>query len=155
MNLRTLRYCLLLTLVLAVPSIRADAPAAAPAAPKEEKKTELEVRMEKIGKAAKALKKQIQDPAQNASSLELVAAIRAAAGEALTLTPAKAADLPEADRPKFTADFRAGLKEFIAGVDKLSAALKANDNAAAGALFKHLIDLEHKDHKQFRRPEKD
>src|SRR5271157_2156542 len=88
----------------------ADTPASPPAAaapaaaPGSEKKTELEMRMDRIGKAFRKLKKQVGDPAQNAASLELLSAMEAAAKEAIELTPEKAEDIPEDQRAKFEAD---------------------------------------------------
>jgi hypothetical protein len=156
MKFRILFLSGLLAFVVAFPSLPpVAAQAAAQPAPEKKDKTDLEKVMDQISKAAKALKKQINDPAQNASSLDLVATIRSGAEKALTLTPDKASDLPEADRPKFATSYRDAMKEFIASVDKLAAALKTNDNAAAASLFKASIDLERKDHRQYRRPEKD
>ena len=132
-----------------------DQSQATPAAPKKEKKTELEIRMDKIGKAFRKLKKQIADPAQNESSLALVAIMEEGARDTLELTPAKAADLPEDQRAKFVDDFHSGIKDLQAGFAKLEAALKAGRNQDAAAIVKDLGALETKDHKVFRRPEKD
>ena len=44
--------------------------------------TDIEKDMHKIGRAYRQLRKQVNDPAQNASSLELVAAIKAGALDA-------------------------------------------------------------------------
>ena len=153
MKLRSLLQSALAAFAVLLPSIRAAS--TSPAPPAAEEKTVLEKTMEGMGKASKALKKQIGDPAQNAASLDLVAAIRSGAEKALELTPAKASDLPEADRAKFVADYRDSMREFIAAVDKLAGALKAGDNTAASRLLKELGSLQHKDHKQYRRPEKD
>jgi hypothetical protein len=47
------------------------------------------------------------------------------------------------------------MKDLAAGLDKLEADLKANDNTAAAADYKQLGSIEGKNHKQFRRPEKE
>ena len=108
-----------------------------------------------MGKAFRTLRRQVSDSTKNASSLELVATIRSAADAASKLTPAKAEDLPEADRPQFIADFQSGMKDLAAGLDKLEADLKANDNTAAAADYKDIGSIEGKNHKKFRRPEKE
>ena len=57
--------------------------------------------MDHMGRAYRKLKKQIADPAQNDSSLKLIATMQQAAKEALEFTPAKAADLPADQQAKF------------------------------------------------------
>lgn len=162
MKLRRLASACSLVLVLAALQARAqDTPPAAPppgAMPHgkpESEKTALEKDMDKIGRSARALRKQVSDSSKNDSSLELVAAIHDAAEAALKETPAKAQDLPEADRARFVADYQAGMKAFIADVEKLQGDLKAGDNPGAAQDFKQLFSDEKKGHKQFRRPEKD
>ncbi len=132
------------------------APAAAPAtAPTEEKKTELEMRMDRIGKAFRKLRKQVADPTQNASSLELLSTMEDAAREAIGFTPAKAEDIPADQRAKFVEDFKAGIRAMQDEFAKLRAALTAGKNDDATAIVAEMLDLEKKDHKEFRRPEKD
>jgi len=132
------------------------APNAAPAATDDdEKKTDLEMRMDRMGKAFRKLKKQVADPAQNASSLELVATMQAAAKEALDFTPAKTADLPADQQAKFVDDFKAGIKGMQDEFTKLSDALTAGKNDAAVKIVAEIGDLEKKDHKEFRKPKKD
>jgi len=132
-----------------------DQSQAAPAAPKKEKKTELEKSMDKIGKAYRKLKKQLADPAQNESSLALVASMEEGAKEALGLTPAKAEDVPEDQRAKFVDDFHSGIRKLQAGFAKLEEAIRSGKNDDAVAITKDLDALEKKDHKEFRRPERD
>ncbi|HEY9155011.1 MAG TPA: cytochrome b562 [Opitutaceae bacterium] len=116
-----------------------------------EPETELGKQMEKMGHAFKKLRKQVGDASQNASSLELVATARKAAEESLTLTPAKAATLPEAERPKFIADYQDGIKQLIAKFDDLSAALKANNNEEAQKIFKDIGSFQRKEHHEFQK----
>ena len=157
----------LIALLILLPALsRADTttspPPAAPnvapapaAAPDEDKKTDLEMRMDRMNKAFRKLKKQVADPAQNASSLELVATMQAAATEALDFTPAKAADLPADQQAKFVDDFKAGIKGMKDEFTKLSTALTAGKNDDAAKIFAEITDLEKKDHKEFKKPKKD
>src|SRR5580658_772613 len=131
------------------------APNVAPAAPDDEKKTDLEMRMDRMGKALRKLKKQVADPAQNASSLELVATMQAAAKEALDFTPAKTADLPADQQAKFVDDFKAGINGMLDEFTKLSDALTAGKNDDAVKIVAEIDALEKKDHKEFRKPKKD
>lgn len=155
----------LIALLVIAPLLRADdtpapaAPAAAPAvapapAPDEDKKTEIEMRMDKVGKAFRKLRKQVSDPTQNAASIDLVATMAANLKEAEGFTPEKAADLPEDQREKFVADYKAGLKDMEAKLGKLTDALTAGDNATAATLVKDVFATEKDDHKQFKKPDK-
>jgi soluble cytochrome b562 len=140
---------------------RADSPPAASApsqlqgAPAEEKKTDLEARMDRMGKAARKLKKQIGDPAQNASSLELVATMQDAAKEALDFSPAKAEDLPQDRRAKFVENFKSGIKQLQDSLAKLRETLAAGRNGEAVAMFNDIQDFEKKEHKEFKKPKAD
>ncbi len=154
---------LLLALSAASPILSgADAPAGPPApgavpspGKDDEKKTELETRMERMGKAFRKLKKQVADPAQNASSLQLLATMQEAAKEAIDLTPAKAADIPGDQRAKFMDDFKAGIRGMQDEFAKLADALTAGRNGDAARIVDDIDALEKKDHKQFKKPKKD
>ncbi len=151
----------LLPLIIGATLVRAQdaqpapaAPGAASAAAKPEK-TPLAKDMGKIGKAFRKLRSQIADSTKNDSTLELLGTIHDAAVAAAQETPAKASDLSGDDLAKFNSDFQAKMKDFIAAVDKVSADIKAGDNATAATDLKKLGALERDDHKEFRRPEKD
>jgi soluble cytochrome b562 len=132
----------------------APATAAPAAAPDDDKKTDLELRMDKVSKAFRKLRHQVADPAQNESSLALVATVQAALKEAEDLTPEKADDVPADQRAKFIDDYKSGIKGMEDEFTKLSDALTAGKNADASALVTEIFNLEKKDHKDFRRPEK-
>lgn len=163
LHIRTILIPLAVVLA-ATPLLRsADAPSTSEAAPgpapaqtspkKNHPSTELEDRMDEMGNAFKKLRRQVSDPTKNASSLELVAKLRAGSEKAIKLTPAKAADLPEADRPKFIADFREGIKHLQGSIGKLEDALKANQNEEAAKILKELGAEQKEGHKKFMRPQ--
>jgi soluble cytochrome b562 len=131
----------------------ATAPAAAPGAPDTEKKTDLDLRMDKVGKALRKLRKQVADPTQNAASLDLLATMQGALKEAADLTPEKAADVPADQRDKFIADYKAGLQGMQDEFTKLGDALTAGKNDDAAKIVADILALEKKDHKDFRKPE--
>jgi len=135
------------------PPATTSMPAAAPAAPDTEKKTELELRMDKVGKALRKLRKQVADPTQNAASLDLLATMQAALKEAVDLTPAKADDVPADQRAKFISDYKAGLQGMQDEFTKLGDALTAGKNDDAAKIVADILALEKTDHKEFRRPE--
>jgi soluble cytochrome b562 len=129
------------------------APAAMPAAPDTEKKTDLDLRMDKVGKAFRKLRKQVADPTQNASSLDLLAKMQAAMKEAVDLTPEKADDVPADQRAKFISDYKAGIQGMQDEFSKLGDALTAGKNDDAAKIVADIMALEKKDHTSFRRPE--
>lgn len=141
-----------------LPLLRAadPAPEAAPGTPPPAKRkhteTELGDRMEEMGSAFKKLRRQVTDATQNASSLELVAKLRASAEKASKLKPEKTADVPEADRAKFVEDFQNEMKALLKQLDGLEAAFKANDNAQADKILKDIGAQQRKDHKTFQKP---
>ena len=158
-----------LALLIAIPILSpvisaADTPAApppqaatsvVPPAAHDEKKTDLELRMDRIGKAFRKLRKQVADPAQNASSLELLSSMQAAAKEAIEFTPAKAEDIPADQRAKFVEDFKSGINHLQDLFTKLQEALAAGRNEDAAKMIADIGDFEKKEHKEFRRPKKD
>lgn len=133
---------LLLSLICAaatVPGVRA----AEGKADKDE--TVLGNHMDKMGGAFRKLRRQVADSAKNADSLALVATIKTEAAAAAQEKPAWHPD----DAPKFQAE----MKDFLAVIDKLEAALKAGDNAAAGKLVDDMAAAQKKGHKEFKKPD--
>jgi hypothetical protein len=120
----------------------------------EEPETELGKTMEKLNGAWRKLRKQVNDPASNASSLELVATVKELSEKAATLQPDKAKDLPEADRAKYIQAYQDKMKEFTAKLAKLSDAFKAGDNTSAAAVLKELGTMQREGHKEYKRPDK-
>lgn len=116
--------------------------------------TELGGKMEKIGGAFRALRRQITDATKNADSLARLATIKENAQASLKLEPAMKADKPAAEQAKFVADYQAEMKKFIELVGKVEAALKANDNAEAGKLLETMSSDQKKAHKMFKKDDK-
>jgi len=128
-------------------------PAAGAPAGDDEKDTDLEVRMKKMAKAFRAIRKQVADPAQNASTLSLIDTFQGAAKEALEFTPKKADDVPADQKAKFISDYKAGLNAMIDKATTLKDAVTAGKNDDAVKIVASMFDDEKKEHKEFRRPE--
>lgn len=135
------------------PAAPAAAPAAPAAAPADEKKTDLDLRMDRVAKAFRKLRKQVADPTQNAASLALLATMQAALTEAIDLTPEKAADVPADQKDKFIEAYKAGIKGMQDEFTKLGDALTAGKNDDAAKIVADILALEKKDHGDFRRPD--
>ncbi len=118
----------------------------------DEDHTPLGEQMEIINDAFRQLRRQAEDPAQNASSLELLATIRAAAEKSLAHDPEYAADKPADERETFVKSYRDDLRDFIATLDATAAAFKAGNNTEAAGLVAELRDAQRTGHKAYRRP---
>jgi hypothetical protein len=138
----------------AAPAAQAPAAPAAAAPSDADKDTDLEVRMKKMSKALRQLRKQVADPTQNASSIQLVATILDASKEAADLTPAKADDVPADQRAQFISDYKAGIKGLQDKLATLNDALTAGKNDDAAKIVADIIAFEKKSHKEFKRPDK-
>ncbi len=146
-----------LFLVLSPALIRAEDAKPPADKPKVEKpkheETELEKSMDVMSKAWRKLRKQAADPAQNAGSLELLVAIKAAAKKNLDYTPDLARDIPADKREAFIAGYQEKMKQTIAAFDQLDAAFKAGDNKAAGEIIAKIGTMMKEGHKEYKRPE--
>jgi soluble cytochrome b562 len=138
-----------ITAVIAITAILLCAPRVSLA----EDKTPLEEKMTAMNKNFKALKKQVDDPAKKDSSIEMIAALKKGAIESKDLDPAKAKDVPAGERAKFIADYKAGMDQMIAAIDKLDKAVRAGDAAGAKAVLEDLTKQKADGHKKFQKDE--
>ena len=116
--------------------------------------TELGTKMEKMGGAFRALRRQISDATKNADSLAKLAVIRQNAEAATKLDPAMTKDIPAAKQKEFVARYQAEMKKFLDLVGQVEAALKANNNAEAAKLVNQLADAQKAGHKEFKKEDK-
>ena len=116
--------------------------------------TELGAKMEKMGGAFRALRRQISDASKNADSIAKVQAIKAGAEASLKLEPEMKKEKPAAEQAKFVENYRADMKKFIELCGKLEAALKANDNKTAEKLCGEMGDSQKAGHKQYKKEDK-
>lgn len=125
----------------------AAAPTAAHAA--EEGDTPLMVEMEKIEHAEHFLRRSIGDAAQDADSLKQIAIAQQAILSAKLMPPKMAANVPEADRPKFLAEYRKTMAGLLIEFATLERALLDGDRDAAKASYKKLHAMEESGHSEF------
>lgn len=117
----------------------------------DEPETELSQKMDKMGSAFRALRRQVKDSSKNADSLAKVATIKENAIASMKLEPAKKATVPAADQKKFVAAYQAKMKEFVQLTEKLETALKANNNEEAEKLLGAMADAQKKGHGEFQK----
>jgi hypothetical protein len=146
MKIRLLSVTLICALA-ALPAVRAEDA-------KKDDQTELGGHMEKIGGAWRAIKRQVADASKNEDTLKRLAVIKDNMNAALKLQPEKTADLPEADRAKFVANYKDSLKNEMALVAKVEAAVKAGDNAGAAKLVADVDQAQKDAHKEFKKAKK-
>lgn len=119
-------------------------------AQQDEPKTPLGKKMAAMNTAFKAVGRQIEDPSKNANTLEQIAIMETNAKASLTFEPEKKAKVPAGEQAKFVSDYQAEMKQFIASVEKLKAAVKAGNNADAAKIVDEMKAAQREGHKEFR-----
>jgi len=105
--------------------------------------------MEDLGKAIKALRKSVKDPAKNADSLKLVETAEKAATASKDMKPAMIEKAPEADRAKLVEGYKKAMDGVIETLGTLKKQLKDNKNEDAQETMKKLKDLEESGHEKY------
>ncbi len=111
--------------------------------------TPLMVEMEKIEQAENFLRRSIADPAKDAESLQQIAVAQQAILVSKLLPPKMAANVSEAERPKFLAEYRKGMAQLLIEFATLERALLDGDRDAAKAAYKRLHAMEEDAHAEF------
>jgi soluble cytochrome b562 len=134
------RYALvILTLALLLP-LRTFA--------EEGKDSPLHVEMEAINRSLRLINRQYADPAQKASTLELVATMQKHAETARTLTPPKAEKLTGDDQTKYVDTFHKDLDALLKEIGLLKQALTTDKTDAAKAEIDKIAQLKESSHKE-------
>jgi Cytochrome b562 len=114
----------------------------------ENKESPLHDQMEAINRSFRQLNRQYADPAEKASSLELVAVMQKHVETAKTLTPPKAGKMSGDEQTKYVAKFHAHLDELSKELATLKDAIasdKADITETEIGKIKKLKDSSHKD----------
>ncbi len=113
--------------------------------------TELGERMEEMRQAYKTLRATAADMEKVEANLVLVAALKKAAEASVALTPAKAAEVPEAERAQFVAKYQEAMRKTVTAIGRLEAALQAKDAGAASKAVAELGALSKEGHKAYKK----
>jgi hypothetical protein len=116
---------------------------------KQEQESLLEERMHAIEEELRALRRLVRDPAHSPQALAALARVQAAAVAAKSETPRHAAQIPEAERAKFAADYRREMVLFLERSLGLERALLDGDSEAARAAYDALDAMEDAAHERF------
>jgi hypothetical protein len=108
----------------------------------------LEASMKSMGQALKQLNAQVNDKAQNASSLTLVMQMETATVSAKSQPP-RLPRASEEDRAKKQADFRLSMMNLLRQELDLEDQLLANDNTKAAATLATMEDVMKQGHEEF------
>jgi soluble cytochrome b562 len=139
--LRRIASSLLITTFLALSiSARAD---------DDEPKTPLSEQMSGIAKDFRALRKVVADPAQKATALGLVKDMEDRAAKAKGFDPAKAKNVPPAEKDQFIADYKKQMDGLVADFQKLETAVNSGNTADASGLLDKLQTDKRDGHKKF------
>ena len=139
----------LLALLTLAGTGRADeAKPAAPAAP-ETKGEDLHALMKSIGKQFGPLAKSVGDASKIEANRKLAQDLAALTDKCAALIPAKAKAVPEAEREKFVAAYKAEIGKLAADFRKIDEALAKKDFAAAKAAVADAGALKKEDHPKF------
>jgi len=115
----------------------------------EEADTPLMVEMEKIEHAEHFLRKHSGDATKDVESLQQIDLAQRAICAAKLLHPKMAANVPEADRPKFLAEYRKTMAQLLIEFATLEQALLDGDREAAKAGCRKLHGMEEDGHAAF------
>ncbi len=114
------------------------------------KHSELGDAMETMNGSFRKLRRQVADPAQNESSLALVAKILKSAEDGSKFLPDQIAKLPTEAQDAAKTSYNDKMKELVATINELSAALKEGKNEDAVKLVEKLKLQEEAGHRDFR-----
>ena len=111
--------------------------------------TELAKQMEETDDLLKKLRKSLKMPAENPQSLELISKLQQLTVTQKALVPAKAADMPEAEKAKFVTGYRKDMAVLLTHFAQIEMAVLDGDNAKAEELFKGLKKIEDDGHEKY------
>lgn len=114
----------------------------------EGKDSPLQSQMDTINRSLRSLNRQYADPAQKASSLELVVAMEKHAATARTLTPPKAEKGTAEEKAKYLDAFHKDLDKLIKEIAALKVAIAADKTDVAKAEIDKIGQLKDSSHKE-------
>jgi len=111
----------------------------------------LDNQMKILARGNRQLSQQVSDPAQQQSTITLIESLKKAALDSKALEPRKTADIPEANRAQFLADFRTELDELKDSFDQIEEAVKAGQYDKAKTLLATVNSIKKEGHGKFKK----
>lgn len=115
-----------------------------------EEDTPLAKEMEKLGKALKAINRNVADAGQKDATLAKVAEAKAANSAGQKYEPAKLKDVPAAEKAKFLEGYKASMQEVGKNLDALKAAIEGGKTDEAKSLLDKLNTEKKEGHKKYK-----
>lgn len=153
--MKRLRFLPLLIALLSSPVLTSALVAGGHAAEDEKPDTELASTMKELNGAFRDLRRALRDPdpAMTETYVGYVRSMRKAGKHAKTLSPARFAELPEAEVPERLEAYGKDMDGFLKRLDALEKALQAADWSAADAVVDSLRSHQSDSHKKYKKPE--
>ncbi len=115
-----------------------------------EEDTPLAKEMEKLGKALKAINRNVADAGQKDANLAKVADAKAANAAGTKLEPAKLKDVPAGEKAKFLEGYKASMQEVSKSLDALKAAIEGGKTDEAKSIIEKLNSEKKEGHKKYK-----
>jgi soluble cytochrome b562 len=115
-----------------------------------EEDTPLGKEMEKIGKALKAINRNVADASQKDANLAKIAEAKTACAASLKYEPAKTKEIPAAEKAKFVEGFKSSMQDVGKNLDALKAAIEGGKTDDAKAILEKLNSQKKEGHKQYK-----
>jgi len=112
------------------------------------KDSPLHIEMEAINRSLRLINRQYADPAQKASTLELVATMQKHAQTARTFTPPKSEKMATVDQTKYLDTFHKDLDALLKEIGLLKQAITTDKTDAAKAEIDKIARLKESSHKE-------
>jgi soluble cytochrome b562 len=115
-----------------------------------EQDTPLEMQMQILARSMKKLSMQINDPAKQQENVTLIESLKQAAITSTGLEPRKTASIPQADRDKFLADYRAQIGKLSEAFTQIEDSVKTGKYDEAKALITRIGSIKKDGHSKFK-----
>jgi hypothetical protein len=93
----------------------------------------------------------LSDPAQKEANLAKLAEAKASIEKSLTMEPAKAKDVPAAEKEKFLAGYKAAMQDSLKAIEELRAAIAAGKADEAAKAMEKLNGQKKEGHKAYKK----
>jgi hypothetical protein len=115
-----------------------------------EQDTPLEMQMQILARGMKQLSMQINDPAKQQENVTLIESLKQAAITSTGLEPRKTVSIPQADRDKFLADYRAQIGKLSEAFTQIEDSVKAGKYDQAKSLLTRIGSIKKEGHSKFK-----
>ena len=109
--------------------------------------------MKALNRAYRKVRKQIVDPAQNTSSVQLLQAIQLEVTRGIAIVPDRVSEIPVNEQGRFFLSYKRKMVEFLTILLDIESALLDGDNSLAQQQFGKLYQMKKEGHREFQKQE--